>query len=138
MKSQQASVADNPTNWVYWQLRAGNEIGNRLYLEGDYFSALEIYSTLAALNPTPEWQLPAWYQVGLVYERLQQPTKAAETYSRILARAKELAPGTGPGIRTVVDMARWRSSFLGWQTQAERTTQTNDQALAIGPAPGSP
>ena len=138
MKSQQASVAINPTNWVYWQLRAGNEIGNRLYLEGDYFSALEIYSTLAALNPTPSWQLPVWYQVGLVYERLQQPAKAAETYGRILAREKELAPGTGPGLKTVVDMARWRSNFLSWQTQAERTSQTNYQARATRPTPGSP
>jgi outer membrane protein assembly factor BamD (BamD/ComL family) len=138
LKSQQASLADNPTNWVYWQLRAGNEIGNRLYLEGDYFSALDIYSTLATLNPTPAWQLPVWYQVGLVYERLEQPAKAAETYGRIVDREKELSSGAAPGLKTVVDMARWRSNYLNWQTQAERTSHTNYQALAIRPIPASP
>ncbi len=138
LKSQQATRTANPTNWVYWQLRAGNEIGNRLYLEGDYLSALQIYATLAELNPSPAWQLPVLYQVGLVYERLEQPEKAAETYRRILAREKELAPEAAPGLKTVMDMAKWRNNFLSWQVQAERSSQTNYQANAFSPAPATP
>lgn len=138
LQSQQATAGDRPTNWTYWQMRAGNEIGNRLYLEGDYFSALQVYSALAALNPTPTWQLPVLYQVGLVYERLQQPDQARATYRQILACEKELASPAGAGLKTVMDMARWRNDFLDWQTQAERPGQTNRPALAIRPPPPAP
>jgi tetratricopeptide (TPR) repeat protein len=133
LRAEQEVAAKNPERWLYWQQRAGNEIGNQLYQEADYINALEIYSSLAVINKDPRWQLPVLYQIGLVYERLQQPQKAVETYRRIIARQKELASDTPSGIKTVVDMAVWRNDFLNWNSQAERYSQTN--ALIITPPP---
>lgn len=120
LESQQTTGTNRPANWVYWQQRTGNEIANQLYKEGDYLSALEIYRHLADLNPTAAWQLPVWYQTGLVYERLLQPQKATELYDRILAREKELdsAPRS-PSLEAVLDMARWRKEHLKWQLKVE-------------------
>jgi tetratricopeptide (TPR) repeat protein len=134
LKSQQKTASTNRENWAYWQRRAGNEIANQLYQESDYLNALEVYSTLALLDASPSWQLPAWYQVGLVYEKLQQPQKATESYARVLARQKELDSNVSPGLRTILDMARWRTEFLGWQTQTERTHRTNLAAKAVAPS----
>src|SRR5437867_8619293 len=106
-----------------------------MYNEGDYMNALEIYSVLAALNQKPGWQLPVWYQTGLVYEKLHQPQKAIETYARIVARQKDLASEASPGLKTVLDMAQWRHDFLNWQAQAERASLTNAPLRAA--APGS-
>ncbi len=120
LESQQASVTNQPGNWIYWQQRTGNEIANQLYKEGDYLNALEIYQALAELSPAAAWQMPVWYQMGLVYERLMQPVKAAEFYTRILAREKELDSKTQtPSLRAVLDMARWRQEQLQWQLKTE-------------------
>jgi len=136
LKSQEGDAESDPAHWNYWQRRAGNEIANQLYLEGDYVAALEIYLTLARLDASPGWQLPVWYQVGLAYEKLQQPEKARESYARIVERQKDLKEANGPGLRTVVDMAKWRSEFLSWQTQTARDTATN--AAAALPPTASP
>jgi tetratricopeptide (TPR) repeat protein len=133
----QQSGQDRRT-WAYWQQRTGNDIANQLYLEGDYLSALQIYSTLAALDSSPAWQLPAWYQIGLVYERLQQPRKAAEFYNRIAARENELDSRASPNLRTILDMARWRMELLTWQAQIERPTSTNTQAHLATPLSRQP
>lgn len=120
LESQQSSVTNQPGNWIYWQQRTGNEIANQLYKEGDYLNALTIYQSLAELNKTAAWQLPVWYQLGLVYERLMQPVKAAEFYTRILEREKELDSTTRtPSLGTVLDMARWRKEQLQWQLKTE-------------------
>lgn len=119
LDSQQSQASRNPEAWAYWQQRAGNDIANQLYEEGDYLNALEIYINLAGMNTSPGWQLPVWYQIGLVCERLRQPVKAAEHYQQIVARSHELATNAPPGLKAVVEMARWRSEFLGWQTSTE-------------------
>jgi tetratricopeptide (TPR) repeat protein len=116
LKSQQR--AGNRATWVYWQQRAGNEIGNQFYEESNFVNALDVYTALADLDSAPSWQMPVWYQMGIVYERLQQPQKAIQTYARIIGREKELTPPVSPGLKTVLDMAKWRANFLGWQTQA--------------------
>ena len=116
LKSQQNS--ENRANWVYWQQRAGNEIANQFYEESNFVNALDVYNALAALDTSPAWQLPVLYQIGIVHERLQQPQKAIETYTNIVARAKELGPAASPGLKTVLDMAKWRANFLGWETHA--------------------
>ena len=134
LQSQYSSAKESPDQWAYWQQRAGNEIANQMYNEGDYMNALEIYLVLASLNQRPAWQLPVSYQIGLVYEKLRQPQKAVETYARILARQKELANETSPGLKTVLDMAQWRHDFLNWQAQAERANLTNAPARASAPA----
>lgn len=120
LESQQASATNQPGNWVYWQQRTGNEIANQLYKEGDYLNALTIYQSLAELSKAAAWQVPVWYQMGLVYERLMQPVKAAEFYTRILEREKELDSTTRTlSLSAVLDMARWRKEQLQWQLKTE-------------------
>jgi tetratricopeptide (TPR) repeat protein len=115
----------NPENWSYWQQRAGNEIANQLYLEGDYLNALDIYNSLAELNTAPAWQLPVWYQVGIIYERLQQPKKASEKYDAIVAREKALtASAETPNLKTVIELAKWRKEHIQWQDRAEVAVQS--------------
>jgi tetratricopeptide (TPR) repeat protein len=133
LEAQQATAAEDRSRWIYWQRRAGNEIGNQLYEEGDYLNALMVYSALAGLDTSSAWQLPVWYQMGLICERLHQPQKAAELYGRVIARQKELDSGASPGLKTVLDMARWRMEVLNWQTQTERSGQTNAQAATLAP-----
>jgi tetratricopeptide (TPR) repeat protein len=123
LESQQTNAASNPENWTYWQQRTGNEIANQLYKEGDYVNALEIYRNLAELNRSAAWQLPAWYQMGLAYERLLQPQKASEAYQRILDRQKELdSAKRSPSLATVIEMAQWRKDHLQWLGKAEQAT----------------
>lgn len=130
MESQLAGA--NQTNALalaYWQQRAGNDIANQLYQEGDLPGALQVYQGLAQLDRSPQWQLPAWYQIGLIFERLRQPAKAAESFTQILAREKELDATASPALKTVVEMARWRKDYLGWQSRAE---------AAVPPPPPAP
>ena len=125
LESQQDSLQSNPENWIYWQQRAGNEIANQLYQEGDYLHALEVYTHLAGLNPAASWQAPVWYQMGLIYERLRQPQKAADRFTAIVARAKELkGPLGSPSLQTVLEMAQWRKEHLDWQNRAELAVQS--------------
>lgn len=120
LESQQTTATNRPGNWIYWQQRTGNEIANQLYKEGDYLNALDIYKNLALLSDSAAWQVPVWYQMGLVYERLMQPTKAAELYDKILARQKELdSNNRTPSLEAVLDMARWRKEQLRWQLKTE-------------------
>jgi tetratricopeptide (TPR) repeat protein len=124
LETQQVAATNNPANWAYWQERTGNEIGNQLYKEGDYLNALEIYRNLSEINTNALWQIPVWYQTGLVYERLLQPEKAVETYGNILRREPEIAAtDRTPSLDTVLDMARWRKDHLQWQLKAEKTTE---------------
>lgn len=136
LQSQQAAAAQRPADWVYWQQRTGNEIANQLYKEGDYLSSLEIYRTLSGLNTNAAWQLPAWYQMGLVYERLQQPQKAAETYARILEREKEITgENASASLSAVLDMARWRKEHIEWQLKTEKSivSKSKDETVAAAP-----
>jgi len=119
LESQQSAASQSPETWTYWQQRTGNDIANQLYKEGDYVNALEIYLSLAKLNTTAAWQVPVWYQIGLVYERLQQEGKAAEMYAAVLARAAEIPPTANASLRVVLEMAEWRQKSLRWQTNAE-------------------
>lgn len=134
LKSQAESLKTNPENWVYWQQRAGNDIANQLYLEGDYLNALELYNHLAGLSDAPIWQVPIWYQVALIYERLNQPKKAVDKYSEIVAREKELsAMDAAPSVKTVIEMARWRKGQIDWRDRTEVAVQ----ALRLSPVPTS-
>jgi tetratricopeptide (TPR) repeat protein len=123
LETQSRSAALNPTNWAYWQQRTGNEIANQLYKEGDYINALEIYLNLAQLDNSVRWQLPLWYQIGLVYEHLRQPQKADEVYGRMLTREKDLGTNAAPSLQAVLDMAKWRRGVLGWDARASSNSQ---------------
>jgi tetratricopeptide (TPR) repeat protein len=132
LQSQQAQATAHPEIWAYWQQRTGNEIANELYKEGDYMSALEIYTGLAKLNNAPGWQLPVWYQIGLVFEHLKQPAKAADMYQQILKRQMEVrTDAPTASLLTMLDMAQWRLGFLKWN----ETTDKNLQELRLPAAP---
>lgn len=119
LQSQQNNAKSNPDLWAYWQRRAGNEIANQLYKEGDYLDALQIYQNLAGLDTAVTWQAPALYQVGLVYEQLQQWQKATDTYDQILARRSEMT-GTNapPSLASLCEMVQWRKDYVAWLQKA--------------------
>jgi tetratricopeptide (TPR) repeat protein len=135
---QQKNAAHDPQSWTYWRQRTGNEIANQLYQEGDYIDALQIYESLSNLSNTPEWQLPALYQVGLVYERLRQSQKALEVYDRMLQQRPKATNAAGPSVLAVLDMARWRKGFLSWQEHADASNQQLHSSTDPGSEPASP
>jgi TolA-binding protein len=119
LQAQHRSAKADPKQWLYWQQRAGNEIANQLYREGDFINALQLYELLAQLNRTPEWQIPVWYQIGLVLEQLKQPEKASAIYDRVLARHKEATEkAPNPSLKQISEMAAWRKKNLDWETSA--------------------
>ena len=109
----------------------GNELANRFYQEGDAMKALDVYLTLASLDSAPEWQLPVWYQIGLVFEHLSQPAKAIEYYTNISGREKEVGASTSPSLKSLLEMARWRKDFLAWQLKAE-AANVQFRAMMLG------
>jgi tetratricopeptide (TPR) repeat protein len=119
LREQKSNTRNNPQVWAYWQQRVGNEIANQLYHEGDYIDSLQVYNDLAQLDPSPDWQIPVDYQMGITYEKLSQPQKAVDTYNAILARADEVGTNATPALQAVFDMTHWRLSFIQWQTNAE-------------------
>lgn len=139
LQSQQENVRKNPETWSYWQERAGNEIANQLYKEGDFLSALQIYLSLSDLNSSPAWQLPVWYQTGLVYEQLKQWQKAGEVYTRIQNRQKELTEAnSNPSLVSLCDMAKWRKDYIDWMQNAQLTTQSLGPVASTNSAPAAP
>lgn len=116
LQSQHPRARENPEAWAYWRLRTGNEIGNMLYQEGDYLSALQVYSTLATLSTNAAWQLPVRYQMGLTYERLEQPAKAMGEYQQIVDQASAADTNNAPAAQTILELARWRQQYLSSQT----------------------
>lgn len=129
LQEEKVKTEDHPEMWAYWQQRAGNEVANQLYREGDYVRALDIYINLAQLDSAPAWQLPVKYQIGLTYERLQQPQKAVEAYNDILKIEPELGTNATPGQKAVFEMARWRTGFLGWQGRADDSNRSLARAV---------
>ena len=123
LQEQKKQIRHNPNLWIYWQQRAGNEIANQLYHDGDYPKALDVYLSLAQLDSTPAWQVPVHYQVGMTYEKLQQPQLASQMYSNIISRELTVGTNSSPGLKSVFEMARWRVNFLNWEAHAESATK---------------
>jgi tetratricopeptide (TPR) repeat protein len=123
LTTQQELAREFPEQWIYWQQRTGNEIANQLYKEGDYLSALQVYRSLASLDNSPAWQMPIWYQMGLVYEKLKQPQRAVDIYTKLFAREAEATTNATPALSAIVEMARWRADHLRWVTNAETATR---------------
>ncbi|MGA2555003.1 MAG: tetratricopeptide repeat protein [Verrucomicrobiota bacterium] len=134
LQSQQDNVSRDPETWAYWQRRAGNEIANQLYKEGDNVDALQIYLSLAQLDPSPLWQVPVLYQVGMAYEQLQQWQKATDTYTRILDRQKQLNTNNTPALALVLDMAQWRKDYIAWLQKARFNSLALRPLEPAGPA----
>lgn len=142
LQAKSKPSGDNEDNWTYWRQRTGNEIGNLLYQEGDFINALEVYKTLATLNDAPTWKVPVLYQIGLVYERLEQAEKAAQTYDAILEAGAAKPEGEpSPALTAVYEMARWRKDHLAWQVKAEKMKERLRGAtpgLPVREAPNPP
>ena len=104
------------------------------------FRSLEIDLSLADLDKSPAWQLPVWYQTGLVYEQLQQWQKAADIYQRILNRRKDVSgEDASPGLNSLFDMAKWRRDYIAWMEKAKATNQLFQlDSAAKGSADGDP
>ena len=137
LQSERENVNKNPEVWAYWQRRAGNEIAAQLFKEGDYLDALQINLSLADLDHSSAWQLPVWYQTGLVYEQLEQWQKAEDIYQRIVDRRGELAdPAADASLLSLSDMAKWRKEYIAWLEKAKTTNQTFEgQGSASSPSP---
>lgn len=104
---------------AFWKRRCANELANRFYEQGDFLGALAIYQALARASIEPSWRWPAIYQIGLCFERMDMPQRAAEAYDAILGTAdataeKATLPET---LASLQDMARWRRSHLVWIEQ---------------------
>ncbi len=138
LQSQEKVAKQDPVTWIYWQQRAGNEIANQFYKDGDYLDALQIYLSLSDLDKSASWQLPVWYQIGLVYEQLQQWQKATDTYQRIIDRRNELTQtSASPSLLALLDMAGWRKDYIAWLETARAANQTF-QRSAMSQASTSP
>ncbi len=141
LKEQSGRAKAHPEAWAYWRQRAGNLIGNQFYQEGDYTRALDIYTSLAQLDSTPQWQLPVWYQMGLTYEHLWQPQKAIAIYNQIVSRDQQLGTNAPPGLTAIANMAQWRIGFVHWQGRAQNVNhdlhQLNDAIAELQPATNS-
>jgi tetratricopeptide (TPR) repeat protein len=118
LQSQHAQAHDEPEAWHYWQRRAGNALANTFYLQGDYINALTLYQRLAEFDPAPAWQLPIYYQIGLIFERLEQTDQAVASYQRILARKQEPTSSHQPSLELLLQLTRWRIDQLDWRRQA--------------------
>jgi tetratricopeptide (TPR) repeat protein len=97
---------------AYWKRRTGNELANRFYEQGDYGGALSIYQALARASEDPAWRWPAVYQIGLCFERMNMPQRAAEAY-RVIVDAPA-ADKPAESLASVQSMARWRLEHLDW------------------------
>ena len=115
-----------------WQWRAGHDLGNQLYRQGDYINSLEVYRLLEELGDSPEWKWSIWYQTALVLEKLDQVGRARSTYQRILAERAKAPAGSQQGLDLVADLARWRLESLDWGEHAAAAFRD----LARGPVPG--
>ncbi len=91
LNTEQEKANKDPDNWAYWQKRTGNKLANELYEQGDYLNALLIYETLFKLPGNAEWHSQALYQIGLIYERMFQPDRAAAAYSEIISQPTNAA-----------------------------------------------
>ena len=94
--------------------------------------ALQVYLALSQLDPSPTWQLPVRYQIGITYEKLLQPRLAMEAYRNILTNSEpELGTNLTPNLKSIQAMAGWRLNFLEWNARA---TQFNHEAVATATA----
>jgi tetratricopeptide (TPR) repeat protein len=102
-------------DWNYWQQRAGNIIGNELYIEGDHFGALDVYQKLLELDTSPSWSIPLAYQLGLIYQRVGDGSNAKKYFGMVAKLGDKLDQPLPPSMETIVHMAGVRNSFVNWR-----------------------
>jgi tetratricopeptide (TPR) repeat protein len=98
--------------WIFWKKRAGNQIANAFYKEGDFHNALRLYQRITSLDNSPDWQWEVVYQIGLCFERLGLYEKAKDAYSWILNGDIEGEPVPEKEVsersKELQAMAQWR------------------------------
>lgn len=116
--STETDPSANAQDLAYWQRRSGNEMANRFYEQGDFHGALSVYQALARASADPSWRWPAVYQIGLCFERLNLPQRAAEAYQLIVSpeenQEEESAEPLSEALVALRGMAEWRLEHLDW------------------------
>ena len=140
LRAAKATAESDNERWTYWQRRTGNQLANDFYEQGDFTSALTIYQTLAELRSAPDWRWPALYQVGLCYERLRQPERAAASYRDILsesAAAQKAGVAANNTATEVRGMAEWRLGQIDWGNDIGKAVQSFklQQQASVSPIP---
>lgn len=135
---RQEKKSGDPTNLARWQRETGKQIAARFYEEGEIHSALTIYQTLATLDPSPEWQWPVVYQIGLCFERLNLPDRARQVYDFLqgpqAGRPNAAGDKLPPALDAIRGMAKWREDHLAWQQNSGAQLQVLLGSLHKGPA----
>ena len=131
LRTEKKLAETNEANWAYWQQKAGNQLANEFYLQGDLARAVVIYQALARLNNSPDWLWPVVYQMGLCFERMRLPERAKEAYAFVVNESKKPSEGQEgqTALEEIVKMAGWRNEQLTWQG----TTESSLQALIGNP-----
>jgi len=105
---------------LYWKIKAGNQVANAFYEQGDYAQALSIYQAMAPLNDDPNWQWPVLYQIGLCFEHLKLIPKAQEAYTLIVDGddQKKQLPAHPNQLHmssvAIQESAQWRLKQIEW------------------------
>lgn len=120
LEAVEVAPPDLALRWKSWKMAAGNEIGNQLFLEGDYIHAVQVYRGLVNLDEAPEWKLPLQYQVGLCFERLVQPEEALKAYSSIIEFPNQKDAELTYNLRMVISMAQFRYAIISWAQALEQ------------------
>ena len=129
-------IDTGPTNMAeigkQWKMLAGNDIGNELFIEGDYLHAVQVYDWLAAIDSSPVWRLPIYYQIGLCYENLKQNRKAIESYDQIIKSSQEPSVSRRADLKFAVDMARVRHDALLFAEELNAAARKPSASSATG------
>lgn len=129
LEAVEVAPADLASQWKSWKMAAGNEIGNQLFLEGDYTHAEQVYRGLVNLDEAPEWRLALQYQIGLCLERNLQPEKAIEAYDQLIKFAETHEPDLAYNLKMVVSMARFRHAIITWTESIRQGSGSADSAV---------
>lgn len=130
LEAVEVADATRATKWKSWKMLAGNEIGNQLFLEGDYIHAVQVYKGLLGLDESLTWKLPIHYQIGLCFEHLLQTDEALKTYAEILSLGKKGGAKLDENLEMVVAMAQFRNEVLTWTKSVDRTASTAEKKVA--------
>lgn len=122
LRTEKIRTEKDPRRWAYWQRKTGNQIANEFYDQGDYASALTIYTTLAELSTEATWKLPILYQMGICLERQGHIPMAIANYQMILdgLEAAKADPATQSELIDLQHMATWRIEQISWQNNSEQ------------------
>ena len=122
LREGKSHAARNPELWAYWQKRAGNQIANEFYMQGDFLNALAIYQALAKLSDAPDWQWPVVFQMGLCFERLRYTPRAIEAFQYIVKEFNKHTEGkpVAEHLETLKQAAEWHIEQLTWKQDTEK------------------